>query len=256
MAFHGEVALITGGGSGMGRLAAQSLAAQGKRIAALDLNVDGLAETAAGQDGIRTYPVDVTRADAVAAVVKEVEADLGPIDRVYNAAAIMPCGRLLDQDLETIHRVMNVNYDGLVNVAHHTLPGMLERGRGDFINFASMAGWMPILYLGAYTASKFAVVAYSEILYHENRNRGVRFACVCPPPVGTPLLQQSRDTFWPMVFDQAPAIEPRVVLEAIEATLETDRFWVFPGRGTALSWRLRRLLPKLLWKQVHKIEGA
>jgi short-subunit dehydrogenase len=55
---------------------------------------------------------------------------------------------------------------------------MLERGEGDFINFASMAGWLPTLYMGAYDASKFAVVAFSEILYHENRNQGVRFACV------------------------------------------------------------------------------
>ena len=81
---------------------------------------------------------------------------------------------------------MDINYSGVVNVAKAALPPMLERGEGDFISFASMAGWLPTLYMGAYDASKFAVVAFSEILYHENRNRGVRFACVCPPPVRTP----------------------------------------------------------------------
>ena len=58
------------------------------------------------------------------------------------------------------------------------------------------------------------------------------------------------------MFDQGPAIEPQQVLDAIEKTLESDKFWVFPGRGTALGWRLRRLIPKLLWQQVHRIEGA
>jgi short-subunit dehydrogenase len=167
----------------------------------------------------------------------------------------MPTGKLLDQDLSTIHRIMEINYGGVVNVALATLPGMLERGRGDLINFASMAGWLPTLYLGAYNASKFAVVAFSEVLYHENRGRGVRFACVCPPPVATPLLKQAEANVWPKIFDEAAAIQPQQVLDAIEATLEKDAFWVFPGRGTKLGWRARRFLPRTLWRRIHQVEG-
>jgi NAD(P)-dependent dehydrogenase (short-subunit alcohol dehydrogenase family) len=255
MTFSGKVAFITGGGSGMGQLAARNLASRGVSVAALDVNTAGLAETAQGLDNVLTLPTDVTQPEQVEAAVKRVEQDLGPIDRVYNAAAIFPTARLLDQDLATIHRIMDINYGGIVNVTKLTLPGMLERGRGDFINFASMAGWLPTIYLGAYNASKFAVVAFSEVLYHENRDRGVRFACVCPPPVRTPLLQQSRDTVWPKLFDGIDAIEPQTVLDAIETTLDRDDFWVFPGRGTKLGWRLRRWLPTLMWKQVHKAEG-
>ena len=90
MAFTGKVALITGGGSGMGRLAARNLAAEGKLVAALDVNEDGLKETAEGHDGILTIPTDVTDAASVESAVKRCEQELGPIDRVYNAAAIMP----------------------------------------------------------------------------------------------------------------------------------------------------------------------
>jgi NAD(P)-dependent dehydrogenase (short-subunit alcohol dehydrogenase family) len=256
MGFHGKVAFVTGAASGMGRMAAREIAAQGKSVAALDVNEEGLLETAAGhEDAIRTFRVDVTDAAAVEAAVKEAEAELGPIDRVYNAAAIMPLGKLLEQELEVVHRIMDINYHGLVNVTRFTLPGMLERGRGDMILFASMAGWLPILLMGAYNASKFAVVGFSEVLYHENRGKGVRFACVCPPPVATPLLDQGRATAWPRVLDQAPPIEPREVLDAIDRTLERDEFWVFPGRGTRLGWWARRLLPGLMWRQVHRTEG-
>jgi NAD(P)-dependent dehydrogenase (short-subunit alcohol dehydrogenase family) len=255
MAFRGKVALVTGAASGMGRLATRNLARDGARVAALDVDEAGLRETAEGLSGVTPFCVDVTHADAVAAAVKEVEATLGPIERVMNAAAIMPLGRLLEQDVETIDRIMAINYGGVMHVAKAALPAMLERGRGDLVNFASMAGWLPTLLMGAYNASKFAVVAASEVLYHENRGRGVRFACVCPPPVATPLLDQGRATAWPKLLEQSPVLEPQEVLDAIEDALEAGRFFVFPGRGTALAWRMRRFLPSLLWRRIHAVEG-
>lgn len=255
MSDHPQVALITGAGSGMGQLAARNLAAAGTRVAALDVNEQGLLTTAESNQNIRTWNVDVTDAEALARAIDDIENELGPIERVMNAAAIMPLGRVLDQDLEVFHRVMNINYNGVVNVSKLVLPRMLERGRGDLVNFASLAGWLPTLYMAAYDASKFAVVAFSEVLYHENRGRGVRFACVCPPPVKTPLLDQARDTTWPKLFDAAAQLEPQDVLDAIDGALEAGEFFVFPGKGTRLTWRLRRWLPNLLWKRVHDAEG-
>ena len=250
------VAFITGAGSGMGRLAARNLASAGVGVAALDVNEQGLLETAGDSQAIRTFNVDVTDAAAVADAVAQVERELGPIRKVYNAAAIMPLGRVVDQDVEVFRRVMDINYNGVVNVAKATLPGMLERGEGDLVNFASLAGWVPTLYMAAYNASKFAVVAFSEILYHENRDSGVRFACVCPPPVRTPLLDQARETVWPKIFDAGEPLEPQDVLDAIDEALEAGEFWVYPGKGTKLGQRFRRLLPGLLWKRIHEAEGA
>jgi short-subunit dehydrogenase len=97
----------------------------------------------------------------------------------------------MEQDTETILRIMEIDYNGVVHVAKAVLPGMLERGRGDLINFASIAGWGPTMHFGAYNAAKFAVVAFSEVLHHENRDKGVRIIAVCPPPVATPLLEQA-----------------------------------------------------------------
>ena len=251
MAFRGRVALITGAGSGMGRLAAQRLAQGDARVAAVDVNEKGLEETAGDHASVRSYRCDVSDREAVDLLVKQVESELGPIDRVVNAAAIAPSGLLLEQDTDLIRRLMEINYGGTVNVTKATLPGMLARGSGDLINFASLAGWLPTPHLGAYNATKFAVVAFSEVLYHENRGRGVRMVCVCPPKVDTPLLEQAKAKS----IDASPMIQPGEVLDAIEESLEGGRFWVFPGKGTRWVWRVRRFLPGLLWRRLHQIEG-
>ncbi|MDH5737670.1 MAG: SDR family oxidoreductase [Gammaproteobacteria bacterium] len=197
---------ITGAGSGMGQLAARQLAQKGFNVAAIDVNEKGLLDTAQGHQNIRIFNVDVTDFQAVGQAVSEAESHLGPIQRVYNAAAIMPLGKIMDMDTAVFHRVMDINYNGVVNVSKAVMPGMLERNRGELINFASLAGWVPILYMAAYNASKFAVVAFTEILHHETRDTNVKVICVCPPPVKTPLLDQARETVWPKVFDQGSHI--------------------------------------------------
>lgn len=253
MSFAGQVVFITGGGSGMGRLAAQRMADAGAKVAAVDINEVGLAETAEGREGIHIWRLDVTDNQAVLGTVKEVEDRLGPIDRVYNAAAIMPTGLLMEQDTETILRIMEIDYNGVVHVAKAVLPGMLERGRGDLINFASIAGWGPTLHFGAYNAAKFAVVAFSEVLYHENRDKGVRIIAVCPPPVATPLLEQA--TSKPKVLEAGKPIAPGLVLDAIERDLAKGKPFCFPNGQTKLAQVMRRLFPGLVWWGVHRIEG-
>ena len=253
MSFAGQVVFVTGGGSGMGRLAAQRMADAGAKVAAVDVNESGLADTAAGREGIHAWRLDVTDNQAVLATVKEVEDRLGPIDRVYNAAAIMPTGLLMEQDTETIIRIMDVDYNGVVHVAKAILPGMLARGRGDLINFASIAGWGPSLHFGAYNAAKFAVVAFSEVLYHENRRKGVRIIAVCPPPVATPLLDQA--TSKPKVLELGKPIPPGQVLDAIERDLARGKPFCFPTFQTKFAQILRRLAPGLVWSMVHRVEG-
>lgn len=246
---------VTGAGSGMGRLAARNFAEQGYQVAAVDINEQGLLETAENHQSIRTFNVDVTDYGAVSAAVDEAEARLGPIRRAYNAAAIMPLGKVVDQDIDIFHRVMAINYNGVVNVSKAVLPRLLDRNEGELINFASMAGWIPILYMAAYNASKFAVVAFTEVLHHEHQDSDVKILCVCPPPVKTPLLEQARDTVWPKVFDQGEHIEPQDVLDAIEKAIAGDELFVFPGKGTQWGQRVRRWFPNLLWKSVHGTEG-
>ncbi len=256
MAGSTQVVLITGGGSGMGREAARRFASRGETVALMDVDTAGMQETATGFDSVHSFAVDITDFAAVSSTIQEIEASLGPIGKLYNCAAIMPFGILVEQDNAIIHKQMAINYGGLVNITQAVLPGMLQRGQGDFVSFASMAGWIPMLKTGAYTATKFAVRAFTETLYHENINSGVRFACVCPPAVATPLLKQGRESDWPKMLDNSgPPIEPGQVIDAIEACLDKGKFFVLPATSAKMGILIRRLFPGLLWKQVHKTEG-
>lgn len=252
MTYRGKVALVTGAGSGMGQLAAWRLAAEGLAVAAVDVDETGLARTAAHAPQVRAVVADVTDRDGVARVVKETEAELGPIDRVMHAAAIAPSGPLVEADPDVVTRVMAVNYGGTVNVVHATLPAMVERGSGDLILFGSLAGWLPSPFVGAYSATKAAVVSYAETLWHElGPDTGVRLVCVCPPIVQTPLLDQIDPR--PPFYDAAPALAPGAVLDAIEDALDAGELWSFPGRGTRAVWRVRRYLPEAMWRYLDRL---
>jgi len=253
MSQEGRVVLITGAGSGMGRLASQRMSAAGATVVGIDLNEEGLRETGRSCERFEAMPLDVTDERATADAVAKVELEIGPITRVMNAAAIMPTGLLLDQDAGLVNRIMDINYGGTVNISLAALPAMKARGEGDLINFASIAGWCPSMHFGAYNASKFAVVAFTDVLYHENRKSGLRFACVCPPPVATPLLDQAKSN--PKILETLPPIAPEQVLDAIEHCLDRGKLMVFPDRASRVSYSLRRFFPRLMWSLSHRAEG-
>jgi short-subunit dehydrogenase len=239
----------------MGQAWARQLADNGASVALLDVNAEGMATTAAGYDAIYPFTVDITDADAVKAAISDIETQLGAIDRVINAAAIMPFGRLADEDPSITNAVMSANYGGLVNVTTATLPTMLQRGYGDFISFSSMTGIITGLLMGAYASSKAAVQHYSEILYHENRDSGVRFCCVCPPAVATPLWRQAEATVVPKLPSKGETLTPDEVIAEVERCLEAGKPFAYPGKQTKLGVMMRRYFPGLVWKASHDAEG-
>lgn len=250
-----KVLFITGAGSGMGQLAARRALDAGWKVAALDVQAAGL-DQIGDSPKLLKLTVDITDYAAVEQAVAQTESRLGPIDRLVNAAAIMPLGALMEQPREAILKIMTVNYGGMVNITRAALPNMLQRRHGEFVNFASMAGHWPVMYMGAYNAAKHAVVAFTEVLHHENRNSGVRIICVCPPTVATPLLKQAQDTKWPKLLDVFPPIKSEQVLDHIERVLKGRGFWVFTGPFTPMSWRMRRWFPGLMWWADHHFEGV
>jgi NAD(P)-dependent dehydrogenase (short-subunit alcohol dehydrogenase family) len=258
MAFHGRVALVTGGGSGMGRIFARRMADGGAQVAILDVNETGLRETKETRPNVHPYVVDVTDFEKVKATVAQIEKDVGAIDRVVHAAAIMPASPLLADDPERVKRLMRINYDGTVHITYATLPQMIARGSGDFIVFGSVAAYALTPNLGAYCATKGAVNAFVEVLIHENADSGVRIHLTCPPMVNTPLLKQAFDTSPPKSLqkglDRKIAAEPGDIVEAIEKSIEKGQGISFPLPMAKGLYGMRRLAPNLLWKIILREE--
>ena len=255
---NNRTAVITGGGSGIGAAVARALADAGCQVAITGRRQEALDTVTGNYNGdvpIIARTSDVADRDTVNAFFGWATEELGHIDILVNSAGInTPVRSVAKLDPANWDQLIAVNLTGAYNCIHAVLPGMCEQADGVIVNISSVAGIRAVPIGGvAYNASKFAVVAFNEVLAHENRNRGVRFACVCPPVVATPLLDQAKDA-WPKLFDQMKPIDPQTVLDAIEKTLDDGSFWVFPGTGTRTGWRIRRWFPQLGWKQIHKIE--
>jgi NAD(P)-dependent dehydrogenase (short-subunit alcohol dehydrogenase family) len=230
--------LVTGAASGVGQHAATRYAAAGSRVTALDVDQDGLDSLAKTSELITPVRCDVGDAAAVRAAA----AAAGPVEHLVHCAGIAPLGRLLDQPAADLERAIRTNYLGTVHVTQAVVPRMVEQGRGTVIVIASIAAWIPLTDVGAYSASKAAVAAFCEVLAAECRSSGVRLTCVCPSAIETPMLQNLRCTH-PEVVNGRPGLPPSAILDAAEAALRKNRLYVFPGRGNTTLWRARRLAP-------------
>ncbi|MCG8672072.1 MAG: SDR family NAD(P)-dependent oxidoreductase [Pseudomonadales bacterium] len=248
-----EVYVITGAASGMGKLAAETAAKNGKLVAAIDLNETALHALESQFDSVHTFKIDITEYKSVEKTINQIVSSLGPIARVTNCAGIMPLGTLSSQDPELIEKIMSVNYLGTVNINKAVLGHLQQQGSGQIVNFASIAGWSPTLAFGAYNAAKFAVVAFTEVLYQENQHHGLQICCVCPPPVNTPLFRNAINR--PKVLDIAPAVEPEFILSAVEKSLSKGEWLCLPGWITKAAYVARRLAPGLVWRLTHLLEG-
>ena len=225
----GKVALVTGGASGMGRIAARRLAAQGARVAIFDVNEQALAETAAEVEAITAYRCDISDLADVDAKVAEATAALGPIDLLVHAAALMPSHKLAEHTHADMERLFRINYFGTTYIVRSVLPAMTARGSGRIIVFGSIAGIALVPKMGAYCATKAAVNAYMEVLQNEIRASGVRAHLVCPPA------------------------HPEKMIDAIEKGVRKDRDIIYPGEARLL-YLWRALFPRLWWKTVMNFE--
>lgn len=251
------VAVVTGAASGIGLVATARLTSTGWAVAAVDLPGEAL-DRVAESTGATPFPCDVSDADQVRATAEAVSERLGVIDRMVNAAGIAVAGRIDEVPATVFARAMAVNYLGSVHWVQAVLPGMRERGRGEIALIASLAGWMPTPQMGAYTATKFAVVGFAETLAMELRGSGIAVRCVCPMAVQTPMLDDivgrgRHDGLQRMV----PFITPERVIAALERSLQRPRagLMVFPDASSAVAWRARRWAPRALTAVISRLSA-
>ena len=197
MAFTGKTAIITGGGSGIGRACALALGKRGARVAVWDINGANAASVA---DEVRVLGVRALQARVDVAKVDDIEAatgrtldEFGRIDILVNCAGIaLPSKSLMDTTSEDLQRVFAVNLKGVWHCAQFAAQDMIKRGGGRIINMASIAGKIPRIGLGAYCISKAAVLHLTRCLALElSPYRGITVNAVGPGPTHTNLRRNS-----------------------------------------------------------------
>ena len=191
--FDGKSCVVTGAASGMGRATALQMAAEGGQVLALDVNGEGLADTAstATKAGttVETHAADLTDADQAAVAIGLAVEQFGRLDVLCNVAGVGGTTPLDTISVDEWRRVMAINVDALFYLCQAAMPHLLKTG-GNVVNVASNAGLRGQAYMLPYVTSKHAVIGLTRTLAIEFGRRGVRVNAVCPGGTETPLLEQ------------------------------------------------------------------
>jgi 2-hydroxycyclohexanecarboxyl-CoA dehydrogenase len=194
MRLEGRIALVTGGGSGIGAATCRRLAAEGAQVAVTDVNVEGARAVAEEVSGA-AFELDVRSADSARAAVAEAESELGPLDLLVNNAGYDEFSFFTNTDEGLWDRVLAVNLRGVIAVTHAVLPGMQERHRGRIVNVASEAGRVGSHGSSIYSAAKAGVIGLTKALARETARYGITCNAVAPGPIETPLLMSAPDAY-------------------------------------------------------------
>jgi len=188
------VALVTGGGRGIGREICLGLARAGQKVAVADLRVPEATETAAtiNAEGGTAIAVemDVADGDAVTAGLMSATDQLGPVEVLVNCAGWDVLTPFVATDEDFWDRVIEINYKGPLRTTHACLPAMIEAGFGRIVNIGSDAGRVGSSGEAVYAGAKGGVIAFTKTIAREVARRGITANVVCPGPTDTPLLEE------------------------------------------------------------------
>jgi NAD(P)-dependent dehydrogenase (short-subunit alcohol dehydrogenase family) len=194
MAFQPQVAIVTGASRGIGRATAIALAGQGVAVALAARNPEDLVavENRIREIGGRAFTVvaDVSDESAVGEMVEETARKLGPVDLLVNNAGVVERSPIVETNLSTWRRVLDVNLTSAFLCTRAALPRMLERARGRIVNVSSISGTLGTPELSAYCASKWGLIGFTKAAAEELRPHNVQVFSVCPGSVNTEMLQK------------------------------------------------------------------
>lgn len=189
-----KVALITGGGRGIGRATAIELAKEGVNIGLVGRTVENLEKVKAELEAygvkVAVATADVSNLDEITKAVESIKSELGPIDILLNNAGISKFGGFMELTPEEWTNIIDVNLKGVYYTTHAVLPEMIERQTGDIINISSTAGERGGPVTSAYSASKFGVIGLSESLMQEVRKHNIRVSTMTPSTVATEMAAE------------------------------------------------------------------
>ena len=266
MELKNKVILVTGGANGIGRELVLNLLAKGARVAAVDIDQAGLEETSqlagAAAERMSKHNVDITDRSAVSALPEKVIAAHSQVDGlINNAGIIQPFVKINALDYGSIDRVMDINFNGTVNMTKAFLPHLLERPAAQIVNISSMGGFLPVPGQGVYGASQAAIKLFSEALFAELANTGVQVSVVFPGAIATDIAARSGIDVTAMQADESgqSSFKPMPASKAAEIIIDgmlKNRFHIMVGSDSKFMNFLYRLSPKFATNFILKQMGS
>lgn len=257
--FRDKVAIVTGGGSGIGEALCEELAHRGSIVVVADIDGERARQVASriAESGgqARAMAVDVSHEEEVKRLVDGIVLEYRQLDFMFNNAGIAVGGDARDLSSEQWRRVLEVNLFGELYGTLAAYPHMVRQGHGHIVNTASLAGLTPLPASSPYSTSKHAIVGLSLTLRIEAEDLGVRVSVVCPGWVQTNFYQAT-----PVV--NARVDHPRIrakkmdASQAVQALLKgvsrNRAVIVFP-RNTRFFWRIYRFYPPLINRSLRRL---
>lgn len=255
--FTGKIAVITGASSGIGAIMAKKLSERGATPVLMARSVDKLEQVAASLNGpYSLFPLDVTSAEQVMQTMRQVIDKYGRIDILINNAGYGIFERFVDAPLEQFEQMMDVNYMGTVRCTKAALPHMLKAGGGHIVNIASMAGKIGSAKSSGYSATKHAVLGFTNCLRQELVGTGVHVTAINPGPIDTPFFDKAdpsgsyvKNVQW---FMLKPDQVAERVLRAIERRIPEIDMPAMAGIGVKLFQLFPRAFDKIAYKVLNK----
>ncbi|MFJ1730320.1 SDR family oxidoreductase [Streptomyces sp. NPDC088254] len=243
-----RVAIVTGGGGGIGGALVARLAREGARVVVADLDAEAARAVSETVDADRpgttvSAGADVSDTEQIQLLIDLAESAFGPVDFYFANAGIG--GALgLDVSEQDWDRSIDVNLRAHIRAARLLVPRWLERGEGYFVSTASAAGLLTQIGSATYAVTKHAAVAFAEWLSVTYGDRGVRVSCLCPMGVNTRMLTAGEDSGDALgraatraVTSAGDVLEPDEVADAVLAAIEDERFLVLPHEDVLEMYR-------------------
>jgi 3-oxoacyl-[acyl-carrier protein] reductase len=216
---EGKIAIVTGAGRGIGRAVASQLAERGCRIVLAARTLNELEQVqqeivTSGGDAI-AIPADLTRDDEIQRLVEETQQRLGAPDILINNAGWGKRAPVVKVQGEDLDQTLRLNLRAPIILAQSFVPGMIDKGEGAVINIGSVSGKTGEANGAAYSASKFGLIGFTQSLYEEVREYGIKVAVILPGFVDTPLIPPNRQ------LDRGKMIQPADVAQTVRYILDS-----------------------------------
>jgi len=246
-----KVALVTGASAGLGVEFARQLSERGRRLVLAARRKERLEGLAAELGKARAVAIDLSKKDAAAKLMADLEANGEEIDLLVNNAGFGLIGRFAKADAKRLRQMIDLNVGTLTDLCRAVAPRMIDRKSGGIINVASTAAFQPGPNMAVYFATKAFVLSLTEALHEELKPHGVHVTCLCPGPTRTEFGDVAGFGGNGM-FDRVAMESPEVVAAGLEG-FDKNKAVVVPGLVNKIGASSTRFAPRSV---VRKIAGA